>query len=472
MKKLLASLFVLTILLSGVSVLFAGGAENYNNNQSAQYARTMNRNASTDADAVFYNPAGTAMMKDGLYLSLSNQSAFQTYTITNDNDLSGLVNYPVLAAEYEGTATAPLFPNFYAVFKTGDFAAFLGQTIVGGGGSKKYDGGLPSFQQLPLSKLLASGVTTAHIGGGNLQVTSVTSNFEGSSFWIGIDAGVAYKIIDMLSVSVSGRYIKDIGSTTGNLTVAATGDATVVGSYTLAQIAFGASGVTEVDISTAGTGFGIIGGIDIAPMEGLNIGIKYDYYFAMKEKTTVNDSKDGGGLFTDGSEAKVTIPMIIAVGVSYNILPELRVEVSGNYAFNSATDWGEDLDTAGTPIDNAWEVGGAVEYAIFPELKASLGYLYSKSGRTERQQEDKDYELSNHAVCAGATYTVIPDLDVTLGYMHAFYLQGTKAAGYTASGNETYNKTSIAFAIGVQYRLLGDDSGSSDSDAPAEETSM
>ena len=48
--------------------LWAGSIIN-KTNLSADFIRTLNRNAATDmADAAVYNPAGTAMMKDGLYL--------------------------------------------------------------------------------------------------------------------------------------------------------------------------------------------------------------------------------------------------------------------------------------------------------------------------------------------------------------------------------------------------------------------
>ena len=50
------------------SSLQAGGIIN-KQNLSADYIRTLNRNAATDmADAAAFNPAGTAMMQDGLYL--------------------------------------------------------------------------------------------------------------------------------------------------------------------------------------------------------------------------------------------------------------------------------------------------------------------------------------------------------------------------------------------------------------------
>ena len=54
-----------------------GGNINRNSAYSAEYLATLNRNASTDPDAAFYNPAGIAFSKTtGLSLQLTNQSIF------------------------------------------------------------------------------------------------------------------------------------------------------------------------------------------------------------------------------------------------------------------------------------------------------------------------------------------------------------------------------------------------------------
>ncbi|MEJ2050976.1 MAG: hypothetical protein P8Y60_14265, partial [Calditrichota bacterium] len=59
---------MLSILLLS-STLWAGGIVT-NTNQSTEFIRLLNRNASTAPDAVYYNPAGIAVMADGLHLYL------------------------------------------------------------------------------------------------------------------------------------------------------------------------------------------------------------------------------------------------------------------------------------------------------------------------------------------------------------------------------------------------------------------
>ena len=58
MRKLL-TLFV-AVFISGT--LLAGGLVT-NNNQSAMFTRLQNRNASTDIDAVYFNPAGLTKLE-------------------------------------------------------------------------------------------------------------------------------------------------------------------------------------------------------------------------------------------------------------------------------------------------------------------------------------------------------------------------------------------------------------------------
>ena len=54
-----------------------------NTNQHAAFLRMVARGASIDIDGVLSNPAGLAFLpKDGFYLSLTGQSAFQTRNIS------------------------------------------------------------------------------------------------------------------------------------------------------------------------------------------------------------------------------------------------------------------------------------------------------------------------------------------------------------------------------------------------------
>ena len=184
MKKL--TLFVALIML--FQVTFAGGILT-NTNQSAQYVRMLSRNASTQLDAVYFNPAGIMKMENGFHLGIHNQSIFQMRTITS--------GYWDPGKEYIGKISAPLFPDLYAAWKKDKFALSFMFGPVGGGGGAKYDNGLPSFESqiaaIP-SLLTLSGIST----------TDYSSNifFEGRSVFWGIQLNGSYAINDIISVSL------------------------------------------------------------------------------------------------------------------------------------------------------------------------------------------------------------------------------------------------------------------------------
>jgi hypothetical protein len=75
MKRLVVFLCVSALVFAVATPLMAGGIEN-KHNYSAEYIRTLNRNAATDsADAVVYNPAGVVKMEDGFYVNLDSADA-------------------------------------------------------------------------------------------------------------------------------------------------------------------------------------------------------------------------------------------------------------------------------------------------------------------------------------------------------------------------------------------------------------
>ncbi|MCU0822793.1 MAG: hypothetical protein MUC95_10055, partial [Spirochaetes bacterium] len=137
MKKLFLYLGVTALLIAGAGDLFAGSVD-YLTNQSAPFVRNLSRNAVTDsADAVNYNPAGTAVMKDGLYLQGNNQIILKTYTQSVEG-----------GDEYESTEPTYILPSLFAVYKTGSIGAFAAFTVPAGGGTVKYDDGIAQIASL------------------------------------------------------------------------------------------------------------------------------------------------------------------------------------------------------------------------------------------------------------------------------------------------------------------------------------
>ena len=462
------------IILFWVSTALAGGIVT-NTNQSAQYIRTLNRNASTCIDAVYFNPAGLTMLGDGIHVYLSNQSIFQTKEITN----SALGD-----KKFEGAVSAPLFPNAYLAYKMGSLAFSAGFMPIGGGGSADFADGLPSFesQVAPLVPALASVGVTAY---------DLDMAFEGSSIYMGGQVGVSYKLSDMISIAVGGRFVSASNTYAGHLTgiqinpggvmqsaptffsgaaaqYTAGGDAAAAaaaafaaagmadsaayytavatGAYTQAAYMTGYAAATAdlelEDATKKGTGFTAIISANISPMDGLNIGIRYETLTQLELET--ESDVDIAGVVEDGKKERADMPAMLAVGASYKVMPELKAECSFNYYMNTGVDW----DGAEENVDNGFEGGVGFDYAITEALHASAGFLYSQSGAKDAYQTDLDYSLNFSAIGLGVGYTIMPGLEINIGGASTFYSEGENA-GKT----ETYNKTSIDFAIGVNYSL-------------------
>ncbi len=80
MKK---QFLLITSLVFIATVAFGGGIVT-NSNQSAAWVRSLVRDASTDADAVYFNPAGLVKLQDGFHFSLNSQTIFQSKDVTSN----------------------------------------------------------------------------------------------------------------------------------------------------------------------------------------------------------------------------------------------------------------------------------------------------------------------------------------------------------------------------------------------------
>jgi long-chain fatty acid transport protein len=186
MKKF-SLLLTLAVLMVSSSV-FAGSID-YLSNQSAKYLMTLaGRAAATDgADIVSYNPAGTALMGEGFFIDVSNQTLFKPYS--QDVEFDGSV-YDLSKETYEQSTPTILLPNVYLVYNAGQIGmgklAVFGQAgVVAGGGSLEWSDGTAGLEAAAI--LVGSSSSSV--------LRNLDAKVKGSSVYYAFGGGVAYSFL-------------------------------------------------------------------------------------------------------------------------------------------------------------------------------------------------------------------------------------------------------------------------------------
>ena len=448
MKKLV---LLSALVIFATNLTMAGGILT-NTNQSAQFVRMLSRNATTDLDAVYFNPAGLVKMDDGFYLAYHNQSIFQTKTV---NNLFPLLNN----ATYVGDVAVPIYPTFFANYKKEKLAISFGFGPNAGGGSAKYKTGLPSFEtsisQIPL--LISSmGVPTSNY--------SADLYFEGSSIFWGFQLGASYAFNDMISGSLGFRFIDAINTYDGHINDIMINPRHPLinpsGGFMPASTFFTAVGNTnyaartadkKVEVKQKGVGFTPIISVNITPVKELNIAMKYE--FNTKLELENETTTDGTGLFPDGDKFRNDIPAIFTAGVDYKILPDFKLSTSFNYYFDKSSN----RDGIEAAIDkNYYELAFGGQYNVSEKVAFSAGIMHSETGVGTGYQTDLSYSLSSNTVGLGGEFKISKKLTVDLGFLYTMYQDGEKEITYTGIGKfkETYDKTTTIFSVGFGYKIF------------------
>jgi long-subunit fatty acid transport protein len=419
--KRLSTIIIASLLLP--ATLMAGGIVT-NTNQSASFIRMPSRDASLNLDAAYYNPAGLSLLKDGFYLSFSNQTVLQTRTIGS--------TFTMNRQEFEGKVMAPLFPSVYAIYKKDKVAYSLGIVPIGGGGTAGFETGLPSFEQqvAVLPAMLSAPVA---LGGANIPTTQygVNAKFDGSSLNWGFQFNAAYALSDMFSLSLGARivtannsysgYLKDVminptytgfnqggrvyagtmvsapqffadGATTLNgLAAGATATSNGLTGLITAGTITAATLVSDLDAATIGAITTILGAANISAT-GMNVGTAIGTLNAVAPNFTAGATRmTGFSRMTSNAEIdaeQTGMGITPVIGVNIKVMENLNVALKYEHLTQITMTNDTDKDDVGmfpdgakTPNDMPGMISAGVAYKPISKLNVTAGYhLYLDKG--------------------------------------------------------------------------------------------
>ncbi len=434
MKKLL--LIMLFFLIA--AAVFAGGTEN-KSNLSIGYLMNMSRNTETERpDAVFYNPAGTAFMKDGLYIDIGNQFVFKDYSHEVTSPSTGY-------GTYETDNIIYLYPNAELVFKKDNFAIFGAFGVFGGGGLLEYDNGT-YLSQTMLNPYKFKGATDSDIA----------NSFDIYSIVYGEIVGASYVFKDKISVAAAIRFLQ------GNQTLEATLDNNPSGAWAAGGPLM--PGLTLPPISSksllkteaSANGIGGIFSVHFKPIEELDLAVMYqtitkmEYEFDTVEGSLAPLAANVGVGYKEGNKFNKDLPAVLGIGVGYRIIESLYTSLSFNYYFNKQADNDE------MSYNDSWEIAAGANYDLSKKVSFSLGALYSKQGISETKNMAEAPNLDSFTIGAGTSLKLVKNLVIDIAAFKPFYFGEdfkTTVAG-TDIEMELEKKNMLLLGIGISYKFF------------------
>jgi len=482
---------ILTILSATLITgsLFAGGLVT-NTNQSASWVRLPARDASTEIDAVYFNPAGLMKLENGFHISISNQVISQNKEVENFYTGPG-GNFGLNESLYKGKVSAPLFPGVYAAYKTDRLAFSVGFNPIGGGGGATFDKGLPSFEMSP-SDLVPS------LASQGAKAYRLDTYFEGTSVYFGLQGGVSYKINDFISVAAGVRYVMAKNTYDGylrgielNMGTAETpvwaradaimngiaGQATTAAQSTTALVGGGAGSLTLAQAEAASiittqqrmalegalAGFGSPTTVTISTADAVFKGAaaKYTATASLLGDQSAEVEQTGSGI-TPFISVNLSPAENLNIGIKYEMATKLELE-------NKTTkDFTVGYTSEGVPVtmfpdgeiirnDMPAMLSVGVDYGATEKLNIAAGvhYYFDKSANYGRKlngvfvDNDIIIDKNYYEVAAGLQYKLNEWLLVSGGYLYA-----KTGVNNNYQSDLTYSLTSHTGGLGGQVKLF------------------
>ncbi len=416
------------------SATFAGGLM-HNTNQSTDFVRNFAQDASTTTSAVYYNPAGTAFMDDGLYVSAHSQTVWQTREIDTDK-----------LGDYEGKSFVPVMPSLLVNWHRGSFALSGGFYIIGGGGEAKFNKGLPLIDALLSQTIQKTAEQMPALGQlmSAYKIQSPTQLYEakfiGKQYVYAWQLGASYRFMDMFSAFLGARLNYAYNSYSGSM-------------KSLVQNEQLDAMLNKTLLDCEQTGWGI------TPMASLGFhygkfsaGVKYEHNTFIEMKNETDKIEDIVSTympqFIDGKKSDNDLPGFLAIGLNYAWTERFRTGIGYHHYFDTFANYPQDRQNDLDGDENEFVLG--VEADILKPLTVSASVQRTMYGITDDYISDLSFVTDSWSVGGGIAFRFTNNLQVQIGYMETLYEERTK----TENGiKKTYDRTSHNVAAGIDFKI-------------------
>ena len=501
--------FLASVMLAMATTATAGGILT-NTNQSIDFLRNPARDAAIGLDGVYSNPAGVVFLSEGFHLGLNWQYAHQTRTITSTNPVFALgrKNNGAIVKEFEGVADAPCIPSIQAAWNHGNWSHQFNFSIPGGGGKCEFADGLGSFESVV-------GSIAHQLNPLGAEGYDMDGFMQGRQYYFGIQLGTAYKVnkdfsiygglrllygnatykakISNIQVKTAGGYV-DFGSFLSSATATIDAGLTQV-SAGLAQVNAGiaqyeAAGATapaellaqkaQLEATQAQLN-GTHGSIDalqkysqgvnllcnqtsvgIAPIVGMdyrlgrwNVAAKYEFktQIRMKNESTVNEASEIPAVnkFRDGEEVNEDQPAQLALGLQWNPIDPIRLNLGWHHYFDKDADWYNNTQRLLDHNTNEYLFGA--EWDINDRLTVSMGAQLTRYGLSDQYMNDMSFVTSSYSIGLGANYKVSDVVTLKAGYFTTNYEDYERNNYPTQGVSDSFTRTNRVLGIGCDINL-------------------
>ncbi len=460
--------FGLMTLIAAMGTTAFGASIDHIQNYTAEYNANMaQQGAISPTTSVYYNPAGLMRLQNGTYFTGGVQVAFGKETMKYDTNGNSFA--PANSNDFDADLLAPI-PNFALIKKDDDRAYFWTFGGIAGGGNLEYKDGVAGIRVLEDA-----------VPGMSHELIKAKDNgswAEGENMYGQTTLGMAWKVNEKLSLSAAGRVVYGWRNLKAKL------DAGLEVPNGMISPNLDPNGTTvlplnaEMDAERTAWGFGGQFGLNYAPNDTWNIGMRYDTKINMEFEADTSSKKISqlipqfGGMgfenffpqYTDGSKHRRDLPAIFAIGASQKITDRWTMFYGANYYFNESAKIDKDVvyvnpvsgkKETGLEYDNGWEISVGTEYWLNEKWAVLGGVNYAKTGAKTESYSDVEFAIDSVLVGMGVKYRPDEDTEWVVSTSHYFYEEtdGNFASKYPGANTQRYDKniSSIGFSYTKKF---------------------